>query len=58
MRNTLLIAAVASGLALSGCTTDPNTGQQRLNKAASGWPGWCSRWRNYLKSNRRRQDWS
>ena len=36
MRNTLLIAAVASGLALSGCTTDPNTGQQRLNKAALG----------------------
>ena len=27
MRNTLMIAAVASGLALSGCTTDPNTGQ-------------------------------
>ena len=36
MRNTLLVAAVASGLALSGCTTDPNTGQQRLNKAALG----------------------
>ena len=31
-----MIAAVASGLALSGCTTDPNTGQQRLNKAALG----------------------
>lgn len=36
MRNTLMIAAVASGLALSGCTTDPNTGQQRLNKTAVG----------------------
>ena len=36
MRNTLMIAAVASGLALSGCTTDPNTGQQRLNKTALG----------------------
>lgn len=36
MRNKLMIAAVASGLALSGCTTDPNTGQQRLNKTASG----------------------
>jgi len=31
-----MIAAVASGLALSGCTTDPNTGQQRLNKTALG----------------------
>lgn len=36
MRNQLMIVAVASGLALSGCTTDPNTGQQRLNKAALG----------------------
>ncbi|MEN2750115.1 MULTISPECIES: OmpA family protein [Psychrobacter] len=36
MRNKLMIAAVASGLALSGCTTDPNTGQQRLNKTALG----------------------
>lgn len=36
MRNTLMIAAVASGLALSGCATDPNTGQQRLNKSAIG----------------------
>ncbi len=36
MRNKLMIAAVASGLALSGCMTDPNTGQQRLNKAAIG----------------------
>lgn len=36
MRNQLMIAAVASGLALSGCTTDPNTGQQRLNKTALG----------------------
>jgi outer membrane protein OmpA-like peptidoglycan-associated protein len=36
MRKQLLIVAVASGLALSGCTTDPNTGQQRLNKTAIG----------------------
>jgi outer membrane protein OmpA-like peptidoglycan-associated protein len=36
MRNKLMITAVASGLALSGCTTDPNTGQQRLNKTALG----------------------
>lgn len=36
MRNQLLIVAVASGLALSGCTTDPNTGQQRINKTAIG----------------------
>lgn len=36
MRNTLMVAAVASGLALSGCATDPNTGQQRLNKTAVG----------------------
>lgn len=36
MRNTLMIAAVASGLVLSGCATDPYTGQQRLNKAAIG----------------------
>lgn len=36
MRNQLMILAVASGLALSGCTTDPNTGQQRLNKTAIG----------------------
>ena len=36
MRNTLMVAAVASGLALSGCATDPNTGQQRLNKTAIG----------------------
>ena len=36
MRNQLMIVAVASGLALSGCVTDPNTGQQRLNKTALG----------------------
>lgn len=36
MRNQLMIVAVASGLALSGCTTDPATGQQRLNKTAIG----------------------
>ncbi|WP_201533372.1 OmpA family protein [Psychrobacter immobilis] len=36
MRNKLIVAAVVSGLALSGCATDPNTGQQRLNKTAIG----------------------
>ncbi|MBU5617547.1 OmpA family protein [Psychrobacter sp. TAE2020] len=36
MRNQIMILAVASGLALSGCTTDPSTGQQRLNKTAIG----------------------
>lgn len=36
MRNTLMIAAVASGLALSGCATDPYTGQQTINKSALG----------------------
>ena len=36
MRNTLMVAALASGLALTGCATDPNTGQQRLNKSAIG----------------------
>ncbi len=36
MRNQLMIVAVASGLALSGCTTDPSSGQQRLNKTALG----------------------
>ena len=36
MRNTLMIVAVASGLALSGCATDPYTGQQTINKSALG----------------------
>ena len=36
MRNSLMVAALASGLALSGCTTDPITGQQRLNKTTIG----------------------
>lgn len=36
MRNQLMIAALASGMVLTGCTTDPNTGQQRLNKTAIG----------------------
>ncbi|MBE0441055.1 MAG: OmpA family protein [Psychrobacter sp.] len=35
MRNKLMIAAVASGLVLSGCTTTAD-GQQRLNKTAIG----------------------
>lgn len=36
MRNQIMIAALASGLVLTGCTTDPATGQQRLNKTAIG----------------------
>lgn len=36
MRNQLMIAALASGMVLTGCATDPNTGQQRLNKTAIG----------------------
>ncbi len=36
MRNQIMIAAVASSLALAGCATDPNTGQQTLNKSALG----------------------
>ncbi|TXD96409.1 OmpA family protein [Psychrobacter frigidicola] len=36
MRNQLMVLAVASGLALTGCATDPNTGQQRLNKTGIG----------------------
>ncbi|WP_230657987.1 OmpA family protein [Psychrobacter sp. I-STPA10] len=36
MKNQLMIATLASGLALAGCTTDPATGQQRINKTAIG----------------------
>ena len=36
MRNKMIVLAVASGIALTGCTTDPSTGQQRLNKAGLG----------------------
>lgn len=36
MRHQLLIATLASGALLTGCATDPNTGQQRMNKAAIG----------------------
>lgn len=36
MRNQLMIATLASGMVLTGCATDPNTGQQRLNKTAIG----------------------
>lgn len=36
MRNQLIIAAAASGMILTGCATDPITGQQRINKAAIG----------------------
>lgn len=36
MKKTLMITALASGLVLAGCSTDPYTGQQRLNKTAVG----------------------
>ncbi|WP_169392414.1 MULTISPECIES: OmpA family protein [Psychrobacter] len=36
MKNSLMVAALASGLVLAGCSTDPATGQQRLNKTAIG----------------------
>lgn len=36
MRNQLMIAALASGLVLSGCATDPATGQTQINKGALG----------------------
>lgn len=36
MRNQLMIAALASTMVLSGCATDPNTGQTRINKGALG----------------------
>lgn len=41
MKNQLMIATLASGMALSGvsmsgCTTDPATGQQTMNKTAIG----------------------
>ena len=36
MRNQMIVLAVASGIALTGCTTDPSTGQQRLNKTGIG----------------------
>ncbi|PNK61005.1 OmpA family protein [Psychrobacter sp. FDAARGOS_221] len=36
MKNKLMIAALASGLALTGCTTDPATGQQSVNKGVLG----------------------
>lgn len=36
MYKKLLTVTLASGLVLAGCTTDPNTGEQRLNKAAIG----------------------
>lgn len=36
MKNQLMIVALASGLTLAGCATDPATGQQRINKTAIG----------------------
>ncbi len=36
MNNKLIIAALASSLALVGCTTDPVTGQQTIHKGALG----------------------
>jgi len=34
--NTIIIAAMASTLALAGCVTDPETGQQRISRAGGG----------------------
>ncbi|SUD89784.1 OmpA family protein [Psychrobacter phenylpyruvicus] len=36
MNNKLMIAALASSLALAGCATDPVTGQQTVHKGALG----------------------
>ena len=36
MRNKLIALAVVSGLAVTGCATDPSTGQQRINKTGIG----------------------
>ena len=36
MRNQMIVLAVASGIALTGCAVDPSTGQQRINKSAIG----------------------
>lgn len=36
MKKGLLVTAIASSIALSGCSVDPVTGQQRVNKAAIG----------------------
>ena len=36
MKNQLIIVALASGLTLAGCSTDPVTGQQHINKTAIG----------------------
>lgn len=36
MKNKLMITALASTMALAGCATDPNTGQQSINKGVLG----------------------
>ena len=36
MRNKMIALAVVSCVAVTGCATDPSTGQQRLNKSAIG----------------------
>lgn len=36
MKNNLMIAALASTMALAGCATDPVTGQQTINKGVLG----------------------
>ena len=36
MNNKLMIAALASSLALAGCATDPATGQQTVHKGVLG----------------------
>ncbi|OPH37585.1 OmpA family protein [Moraxella atlantae] len=36
MRKQLLTAGLASAILVTGCATDPNTGQQSMNKTATG----------------------
>lgn len=36
MRNKLIALAVVSGMAVTGCATNPSTGENRLNKAGIG----------------------
>lgn len=36
MNNKLIVAALASSLAVAGCTTDPATGQQKIHKGVLG----------------------
>ena len=36
MKNALIVATLATGMAMTGCTTDPNTGQQSINRGVLG----------------------